>query len=86
MLHHFADGRLRVYYKERLLSVTAYGTYPAPDPAEDEKTLDLRFEAIVAARQKRASLAMAEARVMAGSPGCCPVCRGRWGSGRSGAR
>jgi transposase len=60
MLHHFADGRLRVYYKERQLSVTAYGTYPVPDPAEDEKTLDLRFEAIVAAQRTRASVALAE--------------------------
>ena len=34
-LHHFAGGRLRVYYKERLLAFTAYGTYPVPDPAED---------------------------------------------------
>jgi transposase len=55
-LHHFADGRLRVYYKERPLAFTAYGTYPVPDPAEDEKTLDIRVDAIVAAQ-----LALAQA-------------------------
>ena len=50
-LHHFADGRLRVYYKERPLAFTAYGSYPVPDPAEDEKTLDVRLDAIIAAQQ-----------------------------------
>jgi hypothetical protein len=32
------------------LPVTAYGTYPVPDPAEDEKTIDVRLDAIVAAQ------------------------------------
>ena len=50
-LHHFADGRLRVYYKERPLTFTAYGSYLVPDPAEDEKTLDARLDAIIAAQQ-----------------------------------
>ena len=57
MLHHFADGRLRVYYKERPLAFTAYGTYPVPDPAEDEKTLDVRADAIVAAQRALAKAA-----------------------------
>jgi len=48
-LHHFTDGRLRVCYRERPLAFTAYGTYPVPNPAEDEKTLDARVDAIVAA-------------------------------------
>jgi hypothetical protein len=56
-LHHFADGRLRVYYKERLLAFTAYGTCSVPDLAEDEKTLDLRIDAIIAARQALAEAA-----------------------------
>jgi transposase len=56
-LHHFADGRLRVYYKERPLAFTAYGTYPVPDPAEDEKTLDIRVDAIIAAQQVLAEAA-----------------------------
>jgi transposase len=56
-LHHFADGRLRVYYKQRPLAFTAYGTYPVPDPAEDEKTLDVRVDAIVAAQQVLAEAA-----------------------------
>ena len=46
-LLHFADGRMRVHYKERVLAYTAYGTYPVPDPAEDEKTLDLRVDAAI---------------------------------------
>ncbi len=50
-VHRFADGRLRFSYKERVLSCTAYGTYAVPDPAEDEKTLDMRVAAIIAARQ-----------------------------------
>jgi transposase len=54
-LHHFADGQLRVYYKERALAFTAYGTYPVPDPAEDEKTLDVRVDTIVAAQMAEAA-------------------------------
>lgn len=48
LVQHFADGRLRVTYKDRVLALTAYGTYPVPDPAVDEKTLDVRIDAIVA--------------------------------------
>jgi len=51
LVHRFADGRLRFSYKERVLTCTAYGTYAVPDPAEDEKTLDVRVDAIVAAHQ-----------------------------------
>ena len=51
VVHRFADGRLRFSYKERVLSCTAYATYTVPERAEDEKTLDLRVDAIVAARQ-----------------------------------
>ena len=47
----FTDGRLRFSYKERVLTCTAYGTYAVPDPAEDEKTLDVRVEAISAAQR-----------------------------------
>ncbi len=56
-LHHFADGRLRVYHKTRPLAFTVYGTYPVPDPAENEKTLDLRVDAIIAAQQVLAAAA-----------------------------
>jgi hypothetical protein len=55
--HHFADGRLRVYYKGRPLGFTTYGTYPVPDPAEDEKTLDARVDAIVAVQRALAKAA-----------------------------
>jgi transposase len=51
MVHRFADERLRFSYKERVLTCTAYGTYAMPDPAEDEKTLDVRIEAIIAAQR-----------------------------------
>ena len=47
-LHHFLDGGMAVHYKDRVLPATAYATYPVPDPAEDEKTIDTRMEAVVA--------------------------------------
>jgi len=47
-LHHFVGGGMTVHYKDRVLPVTAYGSYPVPDPAEDEKTIDVRMDAIVA--------------------------------------
>jgi transposase len=50
-LHHFLGGGMTVHYKDRLLQVTAYGHYPVPDPAEDEKTLDARLDAVIAARR-----------------------------------
>ena len=59
-VHHFTDGRLRVFYKGRLLTCTAYGSYAMPDPAEDEKTLDARVNAIVMARQASPRQAAAE--------------------------
>jgi hypothetical protein len=46
-LHHFVGGGMTVHYKDRILQVTAYGTYPIPDPAEDEKTIDARVDRIV---------------------------------------
>jgi hypothetical protein len=51
LVHRLVNGRLHVTYKERVLALTAYGTYPIPDPAADEKTLDARVEAIVVAQQ-----------------------------------
>ena len=48
-LYHFVGGGMAVHYKDRLLPVTAYATYPVPDPVEDEKTIDVRMDAIVAA-------------------------------------
>jgi transposase len=50
-LHHFIGGGMTVHYKGRVLSVTAYGQYPVPDPAEDEKTIDVRLTAVIAARR-----------------------------------
>ena len=53
-VHRFHDGRLRFSYKDRVLTCTAYGTYAVPDPAEDEKTLEARVDAIAAARRQSA--------------------------------
>ena len=49
-LHHFVGGGMTVHYKDRILPVTAYGTHPVPDPAEDEKTIDARVDRIVSAK------------------------------------
>ena len=46
---------------DRVLPVTAYGTYPVPDPAEDEKTIDLRVDGIV----KKAARKVAEGKILA---------------------
>jgi transposase len=52
-LHHLVGGGMTVRYKDRVLQVTAHGTYPIPDPAEDEKTIDARVDRVIvkAARQ-----------------------------------
>ena len=55
LVHHFADGRLRVTHKDRVLALTADGTYAVPDAAVDEKTLDARVDAIVAAQKTAGS-------------------------------
>jgi transposase len=52
-LYHFVGGGMAVHYKDRVLPVTAYGTYPVPDPTEDEKTIDARMDAIVARADAR---------------------------------
>ena len=49
LLYHFVGGGMAVHYKDRVLPVTAYGTYAVPDPTEDEKTIDVRMDAILAA-------------------------------------
>ncbi len=57
VLQHFVGGGMAVRYKGRVLAVTAYRTYPIPDPAEDEKTIDARLDAILAAQGAVASQA-----------------------------
>ena len=47
-LHHRLDGTMTVHYKDRILPATAYGVYPVPDPAEDEKTINARVDALIA--------------------------------------
>ena len=69
VVHQFADGRLRFSYKERALTCTAYATYAVPDPSEDEKTLDVRVEAIIAAQR----MSPGTVGLAASQPGCvCP--------------
>lgn len=48
-LHHFMDGSLWVRYKDRIVSCTAFRALPCPAPAEDEKTLNVRLDAVIAA-------------------------------------
>jgi transposase len=57
-LHHFLGGGMSVHYKDRVLQVTAYGSYPVADPVEDEKTLDARLDAIIASRRDPAARAV----------------------------
>jgi transposase len=61
-LHHFVGGGMTVHYKDRVLQVTAFGTYPVPDPSEDEKTIDTRVEAIIAARRQPQPTLLPQAR------------------------
>ncbi len=42
------NGTMRVQYEDRILSVTAFKTFPVPSPTEDEKTIDARVEATIA--------------------------------------
>jgi transposase len=46
-LHHLLDGTLRVIYKDRRLACTAFRKLPIPTQEEDEKTINLRLDAIV---------------------------------------
>jgi transposase len=54
-LYHFIGGGMTVHYKDRILQATAYGTYPVPDPAEDEKTIDARVDRLVAKAARQAT-------------------------------
>lgn len=60
-LYHFVRGGMAVHYKDRVLPVTAYGTYPVPDPVEDEKTIGVRMDAIVASAQGESVLSQPRA-------------------------
>jgi hypothetical protein len=66
VVHRFTDGRIQVFYKDRLLTCTAFATHAVPDPAEDEKTLDARIDAIVASRRTSAHTAVTTADGMTG--------------------
>jgi transposase len=51
---HFLDGTMRVEYKNRTLPYTHFKTNPRPNAAEDEKTIDARMAALVAANAQKA--------------------------------
>jgi transposase len=53
-LLHFLEGDMRVRYKNRSLSYTRVRSLPTPSPAEDEKTLDVRVDALLAAQKAAA--------------------------------
>lgn len=46
-LRHFLEGALQVTWKTRILDVTVVRKLPHPKPAEDEKTIDARVNAII---------------------------------------
>jgi transposase len=52
---HFLDGTMRVEYKNRTLLYTHFKTNPGPNAAEDEKTIDARMAALVAANTQKSS-------------------------------
>lgn len=55
------DGRIEVHYKQRILETSVFGPCRAPQAAEDDKSLDARIDAIIAAAppgQKPASQAI----------------------------
>jgi transposase len=51
-LYHRINGTMHIHYKDRILSATAFKTFPVPNPTEDEKTIDARVDAIIV-RQPR---------------------------------
>src|SRR5271166_258148 len=53
-LLHFLEGDMHVRYKNRSLSFTRVRSLPTPSPAEDEKTLDVRLDALLAAQKAEA--------------------------------
>jgi transposase len=59
ILHHFLDGSFKASYKNRTLGVTSVRHMPGPSQPADEKTIDSRLDAVIAAKisvKKPASL------------------------------
>lgn len=61
-LRYHLGGTMTVHYKDRILPVKACRTYPVPDPAEDDKTIDFRIDAIVAASHAQAATSLEAGR------------------------
>ena len=53
-LLHFMDGAMSVRYKDRAMPTTLVRSQNGPGPAEDEKTIDARIAAIIAAQRAAA--------------------------------
>jgi hypothetical protein len=51
MLLQLPDGSMRLRYKDHDLQYTKVKSSPRPSPAEDEKTIDARLDAVLAARR-----------------------------------
>jgi transposase len=49
-LRHFLDGSFKVSYKNRNLDVTPVRNMPSPSQPVDEKTIDSRLDAVIAAK------------------------------------
>lgn len=47
ILSHFMDGTMRARYKDRVLALTRVKRLPMPGPAEHDKTIDARVDALV---------------------------------------
>jgi hypothetical protein len=52
-LYHLANGTMRVRYKDRWLTCTAYQTRGVPVSAEDDKSLNARMDLVVARADSR---------------------------------
>ena len=50
-LLHFLEGEMQVRYNNRSLSYTRVRSLPTSSPAEDEKTVDVRLDALLAAQK-----------------------------------
>jgi transposase len=49
-VRHFIDGSFKVFYKNRNLEVTSVRNMPSPSQPADEKTIDSRIDALIAAK------------------------------------
>ncbi len=72
-LLHLPDGAMRLRYKERDLQYTQVKSSPRPSPAEDEKTIDARLDAVLAARRDDSPTAEPARAWITGGPATAPL-------------